>query len=66
MARDLEALLRISNVIHSIRDLALLQRELLRLIFEVIPADHGAIVLVTDLDDPPRSICGWNPTLLCA
>jgi transcriptional regulator with GAF, ATPase, and Fis domain len=60
MARDLEALLRISNVIHSIRDLALLQRELLRLIFEVIPADHGAIVLVTDLEDPPRSICSWS------
>lgn len=60
MARDLEALLRISNVIHSIRDLTLLQRELLRLIFEVIPADHGAIVLVTDLDGQPRSICNWS------
>jgi len=60
MARDLEALLRISNVTHSIRDLALLQRELLRLIFEVIPADHGAIVLVADLDDQPRPICNWS------
>jgi transcriptional regulator with GAF, ATPase, and Fis domain len=60
MARDLEALLRISNGLHSIRDPALLQRELLRLIFEVIPADHGAIVLVTDLDDEPHSICNWS------
>jgi transcriptional regulator with GAF, ATPase, and Fis domain len=60
MARDLEALLRISNVIHSIRDLSLLQDELLRLIFEVIPADYGAIVLVTDLEDPPPSICSWS------
>jgi transcriptional regulator with GAF, ATPase, and Fis domain len=60
MARDLEALLRISNVIHSIRDLALLERELLRLIFEVIPADHGAIVLIEDLDGPPTSICTWS------
>ncbi len=60
MARDLEALLRISNVTHSIRDLAQLQRELLRLIFEVIPADRGAIVLVTDLDEQPQSICSWS------
>jgi len=60
MARDLEALLRIGNLGHSIRDLALLQRELLRLIFEVVPADHGAIVLITDLDDQPRSICSWS------
>ena len=56
MARDLAALFRISNVINSIRDLEHLQRELLRLIFEVIPADHGAVVLLPDLDEEPRSI----------
>ena len=44
MARDLAALFRISNIINSIRDADLLQRELLQLIFEVIPADDGAVL----------------------
>jgi transcriptional regulator with GAF, ATPase, and Fis domain len=60
MARDLTALFRIGNIINSIRDSELLQRELLQLIFEVIPAEHGAVVLVTDLDEEPQSICTWS------
>jgi transcriptional regulator with GAF, ATPase, and Fis domain len=60
MARDLAALFRIGNIINSIRDSELLQGELLRLIFEVIPAEHGAVVLVTDLEDEPQSICTWS------
>jgi transcriptional regulator with GAF, ATPase, and Fis domain len=60
MARDLAALFRISNVINSIRDAELLQRELLRLISEVVPADHGAVVLQTDLDEETNSICTWS------
>jgi transcriptional regulator with GAF, ATPase, and Fis domain len=60
MARDLAALFRISNVINSIRDAALLQRELLRLVFEVVPADEGAVVLQTDLDEETDSICTWS------
>ena len=60
MARDLAALFRISNVINSIRDLDLLQRELLQLIFEVIPAENGAIVLRTYADEDPISICTWS------
>jgi transcriptional regulator with GAF, ATPase, and Fis domain len=60
MARDLAALFRISNIINSIRDLGLLQRELLQLIFEVIPAENGAIVLLTSLDEEPGSIYSWN------
>ena len=60
MARDFEALLRISNIINSIRGLEQLQRELLRLIFEVAPADQGAIVLLNDLDGQPRSVCNWS------
>src|SRR5271170_5595879 len=59
MARDLAALFRISDFINSIRDIELLQRELLRLIFEVIPADDGAIVLLANLDEEPSSICSW-------
>jgi Nif-specific regulatory protein len=60
MARDLTALFKISNVINSIRDSQLLQRELLRLIFEVVPAEDGAVVLITDPDEEPRSICTWS------
>jgi two-component system, NtrC family, response regulator HydG len=60
MARDLAALFRISNVINSIRDSELLQRELLRLIFEVVPADEGAVVLQDDLDEETPSICTWS------
>ncbi|WP_035356350.1 FHA domain-containing protein [Edaphobacter aggregans] len=60
MARDLAALFRITNIINSIRDSKLLQRELLRLIFEVIPAENGAVVLLTDLAEEPGSICTWS------
>ena len=60
MARDLAALFRISDIVNSIRELDLLQRELLRLIFEVIPADNGAIVLLTNLDEEPGTICSWS------
>ncbi|MGO9338417.1 MAG: sigma 54-interacting transcriptional regulator [Terracidiphilus sp.] len=60
MARDLAALLRISGIINSIRDRELLQRELLQLIFEVIPAESGAVVLLHDLDEDPSSIVIWN------
>lgn len=60
MARDLAALFKISNIINSIRDLGLLQRELLQQIFEVIPAENGAIVLLSDVDNELRSICNWS------
>ena len=60
MARDLAALFRISNVINSIRDSNLLQRELLQLIFEVVPAEDGAVILLTDLEDEAPSICAWS------
>jgi transcriptional regulator with GAF, ATPase, and Fis domain len=56
MARDLAALFRISNVINSIRDLERLKRELLQLIFEVIPAENGAVLLLADLDGDPSLI----------
>jgi len=60
MARDLTALLRISNIINSIRDFELLQRELLRLIFEVIPADKGAVVLLAGLNGETHSIVTFS------
>jgi len=60
IARDLAALLRISDAIHSIREIASLQREILRLILEVIPAEDAAVVLVDPLDDQGTTICCWN------
>ena len=60
MARDLAALFRISDIVNSIRDLNVLERELLRLILEVVPAERGAIVLVTDPDGEPGSVCHWS------
>ena len=60
MARDLAALLKISSVINAIRDIGQLQREILRLILEVIPAGEAAIVLLTPADEQADSICGWS------
>lgn len=48
MARDLSALMKISTTINSVRGLEALQRQLLELIFEVVPADSGAILLIED------------------
>jgi len=45
IARNLSALLKISRVVHAIRDLESLQAQLLELIFEVVPASRGAILL---------------------
>ncbi len=45
VARNLGALLKISGVVHAIRDLEELQGQLLDLIFEVLPASRGAILL---------------------
>jgi Nif-specific regulatory protein len=48
MARDLTLLVKISTTINSIREADELQRELLRFIFEVVPAERGAILMVGD------------------
>ena len=45
IAANLNALLKISRIVHSIRDLDELQGKLLELIFEVVPAGRGAILL---------------------
>src|SRR4051812_39855047 len=54
MARDLSALLKVSTAINAIRSLDELQEHLLNLIFEVVPAKHGAILLTSDYADPAR------------
>ena len=45
MARDLHALMKISACINSLRNLEELERALLELVFEVVPAERGAILL---------------------
>jgi len=58
--RDLNTLLKISATINSLRGLSELQRRLLELILEVIPAERGAILLYAEDEDEFTSICGWN------
>src|ERR1051325_696835 len=48
MARDLSALLKISTTINAIRGVDELQRALLELLFEVVPARRGAILLMSE------------------
>ena len=49
VARNLGALLKISRAVHAIRDLEELQAQLLDLIFEVVPASRGAILMTAVL-----------------
>ena len=60
VALNLNALLKISSRLNSVSDLATLQRELLALIGEVIPAEREAILLVGDTDDSFVSTYGWS------
>ena len=45
MARDLSALMKVSTTINAIRSVEELQKTLLELLFEVVPAERGAIFL---------------------
>ncbi|HET9789135.1 MAG TPA: FHA domain-containing protein, partial [Pyrinomonadaceae bacterium] len=45
MARDLSALMKVSTTVNAIRGLDDLQKTLLELLFEVVPAERGAILL---------------------
>lgn len=49
MARDLSALMKVSTTINAIRGVDELQRTLLELLFEVVPAQRG-VVLLTDAE----------------
>jgi transcriptional regulator with GAF, ATPase, and Fis domain len=48
MARDLSALMKVSTTINSIRGLDDLLERLLELVFEVVPAQRGAILLTNE------------------
>ena len=60
MARDLNAFFKIANMINSTRDVQAMQRELLELICEVIPASQAAIVLQPNASEEPSPPCTWN------
>ena len=60
LARNLNALLKISRVVHAIRDLDELQSEILGLIFEVAPAERGAILLDGTNGQEFTSVFGRN------
>ena len=60
MARDLTAFFRIANMINSTRDVQVLQRELLELICEVIPASQAAIALRPNATEDFSPPCTWN------
>jgi len=63
MARDLSALMKISTTINAIRGLEALQERLLELLFEVVPAQYGAIVLVDDDRLGHGTVFGLDRTL---
>jgi transcriptional regulator with GAF, ATPase, and Fis domain len=60
MVRDLAAFFKIANVINSTRDVQALERDLLELICEVIPAARAAILLQANSNDEPDLSCTWN------
>jgi Nif-specific regulatory protein len=60
MARDLCALMKISATINSIHTLEELQQQLVELIFEVVPAQRGAILLVEDGEEEFASVYGLD------
>ncbi len=59
LARDLQTLLKISTAIGSIRNVESLQWQLLGMIFDVVPAERGAILLGHDPDEF-ASIVAWD------
>lgn len=59
-ARDLNTLLKISAAINASRNLPDLQRQLLELIAEAVPARSGAILLVNSTGDDFTSTLGWR------
>jgi Nif-specific regulatory protein len=60
VARDLKALVKISTTINSVRNLDLLERELMACIFEVVPAQRGAILLTSENPGEFSSVFSWD------
>jgi Nif-specific regulatory protein len=60
LARDLAALMKISAAINAVRGLVGLDRPLLELLAEAVPADRGAIVLSGERSTDVVSSIGWT------
>jgi transcriptional regulator with GAF, ATPase, and Fis domain len=60
LGRALSTLLKISTAIGSIRDVESLQWQLLGMIFDVIPAERGAILLVDGTTSEVSSPVAWD------
>jgi transcriptional regulator with GAF, ATPase, and Fis domain len=60
VARNLNTLLQISRAIGSLRDEAALPWQLLAMIFDVIPAERGAIFMTEDGSAEIRSEVAWD------
>src|SRR5262245_47193606 len=60
LARDLDALLKISSKITAIEDLDSVQWQLLGMIADVVPAERGAILLADDEEEEIASSASWN------
>lgn len=60
IANDLMTLLKICTEINSIRGQAAIERRLLELIFDVVPAASGAILRLDVDSDEPVSTLGWS------
>ena len=58
--RDLNALLRISKAVNSVRGLEALEKQVLESIFAVAPADRAAILLCEHGTDEWTSMFGWD------
>lgn len=58
--RDLNALLRISKAVNSVRGLEALEKKILESIFEVAPADRAAILLCEHGAGEWTSVFGWD------
>ncbi|PYS50450.1 MAG: sigma-54-dependent Fis family transcriptional regulator [Acidobacteria bacterium] len=56
MARDLSTLIETGTAINSIRSLKELQKRLLESLFEIVPAERGAILLLNESLDNPTSV----------
>ena len=63
MARNLSLLLRVSTSIGSMRDAESLPWQLLGLVFDVIPAERGAILLTEEDSQEIRSHVAWDRLL---
>src|SRR5260370_34287826 len=60
VARDLNTLLKISAAIGSIRNVESLQWQLLGMLFDVVPAERGAILLASDDLEEFTSAATWD------